>query len=34
MESKTITKNNKVLKDNNTYTKKKKTEKGEKRQNN
>lgn len=33
MESKTITKNNKVLKDNNTYTKKK-TEKGEKRQNN
>lgn len=27
MESKTITKNNKVLKDNNTYTKKKKNRK-------
>lgn len=30
MESKTITKNNKALKDNNTYTKKKKQKKGKK----
>lgn len=30
MESKTITKNNKVLKDNNTYTKKKNRKRGKK----